>query len=216
MTLLVCGYTVHTPSILLSSAWSNRFCWWRSRIQVFVEKGKKWQFSTILSIALTHAGIEIHGSSYYHAIGWFEEYWHAGCTGLSCLLPLCEFVSNEKSLKIGAKIEYVRWAGMGGHRIRNANSSSREYMCFPVIQNRGTLGHAILYKCNRHLKMAVWVQKRTKNSLFVFSCTEFQSVGLLSSMTWVHLLVHVRWYGQLVPLVWAVAVREENVFMFSQ
>ena len=153
MILLVCGYTVHITSILVSSAWSNRFSWWRSRIQVFVEKGKKWQFSTILSIALTHAGMKIHGNGCYHIIVWAEEYCPVCCTWRSHLLPLCGFMSNGKSFKIWAKIDYVCWAWVGMGRTRHANGGRREYTCNPMTPKWGTLGALYSLRCYLQMKM---------------------------------------------------------------
>jgi hypothetical protein len=77
------------------------------------------------------------------------------------------------------------------------------------------VGHEIA-ESESWLNMAIFVPKSTKISLFFFSCTEMQSVGISPSMALVHLLVHARWWGHLVRLDWDVAKGEGNIFIFSQ
>lgn len=64
--------------------------------------------------------------------------------------------------------------------------------------------------------MSIFRPKLNEKSLLVFSCAELPLVGVLSSMAVVHLLMRARWWGQLVPLGWTVAVGEENSFILSQ
>jgi len=85
MMLSVCWHTVHTTYILLPSAWLYRSCWWRSRLEIFLGSGRIRHFSTFLSLALTQAGMEIHGGGCYHIIVWAEEYAHVGQGGSKTL-----------------------------------------------------------------------------------------------------------------------------------
>lgn len=96
MILFVCEYTVYTPSIIVTLNWLYCSCWWRSRLEVFLGSGQIRHFSTLLSIALSHAGIEIHGSNWYHNIVWAEEHvhvWQDGSKSLACAAQ--EFHNSE-------------------------------------------------------------------------------------------------------------------------
>ena len=65
-------------------------------------------------------------------------------------------------------------------------------------------------------KSTIYRPKWIEISLCQFSCTELQPVGLLLSMTLVHLLVRARWLGQLVALGWGRNRRVRNTFVLSE
>ena len=96
--LWVCEHTVCTPSLMLPSAWLDRSCWWSSRLEFFLGGGWNRQFSTFLSIALTHTGMEIHGSHCNPTIVWAVEYDHVGQAGLIAVVRTWVDFSEHENL----------------------------------------------------------------------------------------------------------------------
>ena len=195
----VCWHTVHTSTILIPSAWLDRSCWWRSRLEFSLGGGRIRHFSTFLSIALAHAGIEIHGGGCYRIIGWAEEYVRVGQDGSKTLTRMWQkFHYSEMEANWWIHI-FVHTCP---HLSRLANGVSRESYFCPVSNKRSTLVHSILWWGNRRLNMAILPPKSIEIWLFILSCAEIQPVGLLSSIPLVHLLVRVRCLGQLSALWW--------------
>jgi hypothetical protein len=64
--------------------------------------------------------------------------------------------------------------------------------------------------------MAISRPKSIGISLIDLSCAELKPIGLLPSMSLVHLLVRARCWGQLGALVWARDRRDSNTFVLNQ